>query len=161
MAVPNQVVIFSHTVTAIEYDSLDRVAIVPIDNLAEIIQTSHATIYIKDDSDNEGAFNYLATSFESMELLLDFLEVYLSVKLFTIDSDPALTDNSDYKAPSQSAVIAYVDNGLNALTAADIGNVPAGTIAATNVQDALNELGTDIQNASSVGSDLYLFYNYG
>jgi microcystin-dependent protein len=63
-----------------------------------------------------------------------------------IDTDPNLAADSDILLASQKAVKAYVDAVAGAQNeASEIINVPAGTIAATNVQDAINELDGDIQ----------------
>ncbi len=63
-----------------------------------------------------------------------------------IDTDPNLAADSDILLASQKAVKAYVDAVAGAQNeASEIINVPAGTIVATNVQDAINELDGDIQ----------------
>lgn len=75
-----------------------------------------------------------------------------------VDEDD-MVSNSSTLLPTQQSVKAYVDanvgggavasvngqTGVVVLDAGDIGNTPAGTIAATDVQAAITELDSDIQ----------------
>jgi hypothetical protein len=66
---------------------------------------------------------------------------------FSVDTDVTLAANSDVNVPSQRAIKTYVDAHINdasdAHDASAISNVPAGTIVATDVQAAINELDTE------------------
>ena len=69
-----------------------------------------------------------------------------NLKSGVLNTSTTLTGASDTQIPSAKAVKDYVDAKADAQNeASEIINVPAGTIAATNVQDALNELDGDIQ----------------
>jgi hypothetical protein len=64
-----------------------------------------------------------------------------------IDTDVTLAANSDTLLASQKAIKAYVTAVAGAQNeASEIIVIPAGTISSTNVQLALQELDTDIQN---------------
>lgn len=67
-----------------------------------------------------------------------------------IDTDVTLAANSDTKLATQKAVKTYVDVQLLTEDAADeIAFTPAGTISATNVQDAIEELDVDVQTVTA------------
>ena len=73
-----------------------------------------------------------------------------------IDTDVTLAANSDTLLASQKAVKAYVDTvAANQNEASEIVVTPAGTISSTNVQAALQELDTDIQNHLSDATDAH------
>jgi hypothetical protein len=73
-----------------------------------------------------------------------------------IDTDVTLAANSDTLLASQKAIKAYVTAVAGAQDAAsEITVVPAGTISSTNVQAALQELDTDIQNHLSDATDAH------
>ena len=73
-----------------------------------------------------------------------------------IDTDVTLAANSDTLLASQKAIKAYVTAVAGAQDAAsEITVTPAGTISSTNVQAALQELDTDIQNHLSDATDAH------
>jgi hypothetical protein len=73
-----------------------------------------------------------------------------------IDTDANLAADSDTLLASQKAVKAYVDAVAGAQDdASEITVTPAGTISSTNVQAALEELDTDIQNHLSDTTDAH------
>jgi microcystin-dependent protein len=97
-----------------------------------------------------------------------------NLKSGVLNTSTTLTGASDTQIPSALAVKTYVDdvsdaaadavqtnldNHINDTTdahdASAISNVPAGSIAATDVQAAINELDTDIQDHISDASDAH------
>jgi hypothetical protein len=73
-----------------------------------------------------------------------------------IDTDPALAADSDTLLASQKAVKAYIDSAVGAQDeASEISVVPVGTIVATNVQAAIQELDSDIQGHINDSADAH------
>ncbi len=72
------------------------------------------------------------------------------VAINEFSTDGTLTGNSDTAVPTEKAVKTYVDNQIGSVNSANaISYTPHGTIASTNVQDALNELADDAWRSSS------------
>lgn len=134
--------------TELDFDAGGAITLIPLNYLVAFDQISQERFYVEDTNGNFGEFHYRQTTYASPDALISFIANYFDTpSRYIVDKDPALTDNSDYKAPSQSAIKQYVDNGLNALSAADIAFTPYGSLTATDVQAALQQM-DDIMNPS-------------
>jgi hypothetical protein len=80
-----------------------------------------------------------AAGIEESKLALDYSTASLNTAIGDLN-----TDLSD-----------HISDGVDAHDASAISNVPAGSIAATDVQAAINELDTDIQNHITDSSDAH------
>lgn len=80
-----------------------------------------------------------------------------NLKAGVLDTDLTTTSGSDDTIPSAKATKTYVDDHINdptgAHAASAVSNVPAGNLAATDVQGALNELQGDVDNNASAISN--------